>query len=272
MRSQPAIFSVIALLVAAFPLSVHSSPASRLVYTKGYEINVRETFEPGTPISSARTRLMDNATRRAVRAALADLPFFDRLETDKAVATDSKLDRYVSGKSIKAEDLQQDRKSMTIRVELRLDRLVGAYAMAGLAHLLRPISVDAQVSETIGLLDVPDPSAQSSITNCLLRAGFRVRRSSRKSPTTFTAYGQAYAEVTSGVVDQQVFSARARIEVPVLASDGKIIAVVVEQASAADIARGMAGKRALESAGALAGERICGALLLASQAKKEEKP
>ena len=240
-------------------------------WTTSVKVVISEQFASDVPVAAARTQLLEHAKQRAIRQAVNQLPFFRTDEVENALIPMTDTDRYVIKSDILAENLEGESKSVTLQVQIQLDRLVGALALQGLAHFQKTFSVDVVVYETIVDLDLPDPAAESAIINALKKSGIKVRTSSHASPTTFLACGEAVSEVRKGIVGEEIYSGRARVEIPILDKSRETMCVLVEHASAADISPGIAGKRSLEAAGKLAGERLCGILLLTSCTPKGGK-
>ena len=104
---------------------------------------------------------------------------------------------------------------------------------------------------------VPDPAAETEIARTLQLAGFPLAKDSTDAQRVIR--GEAFSE--RGAANGAWVSCRARVEVTLTDDKGNKIAVDRQTGTAADIAENVAGKTALQRAGAIVGERLIAALV-----------
>lgn len=109
-------------------------------------------------------------------------------------------------------------------------------------------SVSVSVTEEAVSAAVIDPAVETEMQRALLELGFPVLDPARSDAVAdIEIRGEAFSE--NGSRRGQLISARARVEVNVTRrSDGKLLAVDRETATAVDVAAAVAGKSALENA------------------------
>ncbi len=116
-------------------------------------------------------------------------------------------------------------------------------------------SVSVRIEEQDLGRPVIDPAAQTEMEKTLLELGFTIfNMAGEASAPMIRIGGEAFSQ--PGARRGQLVSARARVEVRVEDSSGKVLAVDAETATAVDTAEAVAGKTALQEAALTLLERI----------------
>jgi hypothetical protein len=102
---------------------------------------------------------------------------------------------------------------------------------------------------------VPDPAAETEIGLILGQVGFKVFSSDAAGTADYRITGEAFSE--TAMRRGNLISCRARVEVKAVArSDGRIASMDRQTTLAVDVAEHVAGKSALQEAGAMLAERL----------------
>lgn len=148
--------------------------------------------------------------------------------------------------------LREQRPALVVELPSREDRV--AKIKQKLAGLALP-SVTLAIPEQHLRSPVPDPAAETELGLILSQVGFTIYRGDAAARADYRITGEAFSE--TALRRGNLVSCRARVEVKATArSDGQVALMDRQTTVAVDVAEHVAGKSALQTAGAILAERI----------------